>query len=149
MTALDIRDMTADDLQEVCRIEALSFSHPWSEKTFANALCAPDQCFLCAFPAGKSQPAAFGGYYQVLDEADILNIAVHPDLRGQGIGAQLLEALIRRAAQNGVRTLHLEVRQSNTAAITLYRKFHFVQDGLRPRYYTHPTEDAILMSCAI
>ena len=80
----------------------------------------------------------------VLDEGEILDVAVRRDFRGQGVGGMLLARAITDLKARGGRTLSLEVRVSNASAIALYRRFGFVETGLRKRYYENG-EDAILM----
>jgi ribosomal-protein-alanine N-acetyltransferase len=82
----------------------------------------------------------------IVDEAHIATIAVHPDFRRQGIGEQVLLAALRAARAEGARWAFLEVRAGNTAAQAMYRKYGFVVDGRRPKYYKDNNEDAILMS---
>jgi len=81
----------------------------------------------------------------VLDEGQILNVATHPAWRRRGLADALLTALINEAEKKGLLTLSLEVRESNTAAISLYEKHGFAVAGKRPRFYTHPTEAALVM----
>ena len=78
-------------------------------------------------------------------EADILNLVVAPERRGQGIGRALLQAALTRAAQDGARRIWLEVRESNAAAVHLYETSGFRQTGRRARYYRDPPEDALVL----
>lgn len=82
----------------------------------------------------------------VLDEGDITNVAVRPDRQKEGIGHFLMDSLIRLAEQQGVTTIHLEVRTGNGTAIRLYERMGFTKDGIRKKYYTDPVEDALLMT---
>ena len=83
---------------------------------------------------------------KVLDEGDITNVAVRPDRQKEGIGHFLMDSLIRLAEQQGVTTIHLEVRTGNGTAIRLYERMGFTKDGIRKKYYTDPVEDALLMT---
>ena len=75
----------------------------------------------------------------------MMNLAVHPDFRMQGIATELVERLVTALRENGVYCLMLEVRVSNFQAIALYTKLGFVQIGKRPNYYSHPKEDALIL----
>ena len=82
----------------------------------------------------------------VLDEGDILNVAVRRDRQKEGIGFFLVDSMIRMAQMQGIRVVHLEVRESNESARRLYRRLGFQEDGLRKNYYTEPAEAAVLMT---
>jgi ribosomal-protein-alanine N-acetyltransferase len=88
----------------------------------------------------------YGGIMTVLDESDVVNIAVLPNFRCKGYGRMLLQSLEDMARKNGASLLHLEVRQSNVPAIGLYEGFGFTTDGIRKNYYTKPLENAVLMT---
>ncbi len=75
-----------------------------------------------------------------------MNLAVHPDWKRKGIGSRLVEETLSISRDNGVNKVHLEVRQSNDQAKRLYEKFGFQVIAVRPNYYTHPREDAVLMA---
>jgi len=85
----------------------------------------------------------------ILDEGQIINIAVHPDYRRMGIANALIEKILEYSRGNGIKLLMLEVRESNAAAIKLYEKFEFREVGRRKRYYKNPIEDAILMDMEV
>jgi [ribosomal protein S18]-alanine N-acetyltransferase len=82
----------------------------------------------------------------IIDEAHVATIATHPDYRRQGIGEKILVHSLREAYAEGARRAFLEVRAHNEAAQSMYKKYGFVVDGVRPRYYRDNNEDAILMS---
>lgn len=138
-----IRKMQLSDIDEVCRIEDASFSVPWSRNSFAEALADENNFLLVCEADGKI--AGYADTWCVLDEATITNIAVREDLRGQGIGAQLLKEALDEAKERGISAVTLEVRKSNEPAIKLYNRFGFESVGIRPGYYEKPTEDAIIM----
>ena len=100
--------------------------------------------FLVALEGEKI--VGYCGIVTVLDEGDVVKVAVDQEYQGQGIGTALMENLIQRMQESGVRTIHLEVRQSNESAIALYRKMGFAEDGIRKDYYENPVENALLMS---
>lgn len=145
---LVVRKMTIKDLPAVMDIDRLSFPTPWSERSFHYELNDnPAACLRVAELKGKvAKIAGFIGFWMLVDEAHISTVAVHPDLRGQGIGGVLLEDAIRQAIGLQASLVTLEVRASNQAAIQLYRKHGFEAVGRRVRYYKDNQEDAILMT---
>ncbi len=140
-----VRRMALEDVPAVHEIDLLSFNLPWPERSFRFEI--------------KDNPAARGWVAEVegriaamlmlwfiVDEAHIATIATHPDFRRQGIGEQILLAALRAVREEGARRAFLEVRESNLAAQTLYKKYGFIVDGRRPKYYRDNNEDALLMS---
>jgi len=87
----------------------------------------------------------YGGFWVVVDEGHITNIAVHPEYRSKGIGSKIMEGLIELAKKNGIISMTLEVRESNIVAQHLYAKFGFRPLGRRKGYYQDNNEDAIIM----
>ena len=138
-----IETMTADHVSQVAALEAICFHDPWSEKSVASELNNPLALWLVAEKDGIV--AGYVGSQTVIDETDMMNIAVHPDFRRQGIAQMLVEALVPALAAKGSRYLTLEVRASNDPAIELYRKLGFAEIGRRPRYYRNPREDALIL----
>lgn len=135
--------MEASHIPQIAALERACFSDPWSERSFASELENPLSLWLVALDGDTV--AGYIGSQTVLDEADIMNVAVHPDYRRQRIADSLLSAMERRLAENGVRILALEVRASNAPAIALYEKRGYAQAGLRKNYYFHPREDALIL----
>lgn len=84
-------------------------------------------------------------YLQNAFEAELIDIAVDESLRGNGLAKMLMDEMVRRVQESGIREIYLEVRQSNAAALALYAKYRFEQVGLRKAYYAAPVEDAIVM----
>lgn len=129
-------------LAGVAELEQLCFSAPWSEK--ALELYLGDGVAFVAVDAG-GRVLGYGGMLPSGDEGEILDLAVHPDARRQGLGGALLDALLAEASRRGLRCIALEVRVSNLGAIALYRSRGFAVAGTRRRFYTAPTEDAYTM----
>ena len=139
-----LREMLVDDLEQVMKIETELFSPPWTKEGFFTYLTRKDAMFLVV--EEKGEILAYCGLLMVLDEGDITNVAVRPDRQREGIGHFLMDSLIRLAEQQGITTIHLEVRVGNRTAIRLYERMGFTRDGIRKKYYTDPVEDALLMT---
>lgn len=140
---MEIVKMTEAHVAQVAQLEQLCFSAPWSENAIAGELRNPLSCWLVAAEGDKV--CGYVGSQAVLGEADMMNIAVHPDCRRQGIAKKLVEQLILELKNAGNYQLALEVRASNEAAISLYENIGFRQVGRRPKYYAKPTEDALIL----
>ena len=140
---IEIKTMTEDHVPQIAEMEKLCFSDPWSEKSVASELNNRLSLWLVALDGDTV--AGYVGSQSVLDEADMMNIAVHPDYRRQGIGRDLVLALAGALQKKGIRGLMLEVRQSNAPAIALYEQLGFQQVGMRPNYYRNPKENALIL----
>lgn len=138
-----IRKMQEQDISAIAELEKVCFSDPWSENSIFSELNNPLSYWLVAEIDGNI--AGYVGSQSVLDAADMMNLAVSPNYRRQGIGHALVEELVKHLQTNQVIALLLEVRVSNSPAIALYEKMGFVQVGRRPRYYTNPREDALIL----
>jgi ribosomal-protein-alanine N-acetyltransferase len=132
--------MTSSDVPEVARIETTAFSTPWSEETFRSLLERSGVELWVA--EWGDQLAAYAILWTVLDEGELANIAVRSDLRGRGIGSALLSRMLEVAEDSGVRSLYLEVRESNALAREMYARRGFHEIGVRKAYYEGPREDA-------
>lgn len=138
-----IRLMQHADIHSVFNIEQQVQSHPWSLKQFAEAV----DSYQCTVIEQQGQLVGFCILQPVLDEANLLLMAVAPDQQGKGLGYQLLEYSIAQLPNQPVQ-IFLEVRESNTAAIRLYEKAGFHQIDLRKNYYPNrdgTREHAIIM----
>ncbi len=142
-----IRPAEDADIPSIAELETLCFSAPWSEGALRDTLNSPYARLFCAVDGGSV--IAYGGVYLLGDDADITNIATHPDHRRRGAAAAVLETLIAYAKEHGAQAMHLEVRESNVPAITLYEHFGFAADGIRKNYYKNPTENAVLMTLSL
>ena len=135
--------MKPDHVAQVAALEKRCFSDPWSEKSIAGELENELSVWLVAQEQGTV--LGYVGSQTVLDETDMMNIAVHPDFRRCGIAAELIGELISCLKARGSRCLKLEVRVSNAPAIALYQTMGFVRLGLRKNYYRNPKEDALIL----
>ncbi len=140
---MEIRRMHPIDVPAIAELEKICFCDPWSEKSIASELDNPLSCWLVA--AEGDALAGYVGSQTVLDGADMMNLAVAPEFRRQGIGEELIHELVACLRQKGAVSLALEVRASNAPAIALYEKMGFVPVGRRPNYYRNPKEDALIM----
>lgn len=138
--SLSIVPLAEAHLPALAMVEALCFSEPWSEEALREELFNPCAHFFVA--RCDNEVVGYLGCHLIAGEGYITNIAVFPAHRRQGVARQLLTT----AMMLPLSRLCLEVRASNTAAIALYQSLGFVEDGRRPRFYSHPTEDAVLYS---
>jgi ribosomal-protein-alanine N-acetyltransferase len=137
------------DMDEVSRIEAASFADPWSAQEFRAVLSVPHAIFLVASDDRAGRLAGYVVTMTVLDEAEILNIAVDPPMRGATLGARLLDAALAEVEARGAKKTFLEVRESNEPARKLYTSRGFEEISRRRKYYQSPVEDALVLSRAI
>lgn len=138
-----LRTALPDDVYAMAHIEHAAFSDPWPASGFRELLAASAARVTIAERAGTVV-----GYTVMIvaaDEAELANIAVRDTERGEGLGRRLLDAALAAAVGEGVLSVYLEVRESNTAARGLYTSVGFLTSGRRARYYDKPTEDALLM----
>ena len=138
-----ILPMNESHVAQIAELEKICFSDPWSENSVASELNNPLSVWLVAEENGIV--CGYVGSQTVLDETDMMNIAVHPDFRRKGIAAALIAELVRLLKERGSRILRLEVRESNAPAISLYETMGFTQLGLRKNYYRNPKENALIL----
>jgi len=142
-----VREATVRDLPRILEIERLAFAQPWSLDSFKRELMLPFSRIMVAAPGAIGADRQLAGFlcrWLVADECHILNVAVHPELRRGGVGTALMAEVINEAKAKNIRLVTLEVRRSNVAARSLYRKLTFEERRLRSNYYG-PGEDAIVM----
>jgi ribosomal-protein-alanine N-acetyltransferase len=139
-----IRPMKRDDVESVLSIESRVFTTPWQADTFLNLIRRPgSELWVMEHPVAGI--LAYAVLWCVLDQAELANIAVRSEYRGQGYASRLLERVLQVARNREVGTIYLEVRASNTQASELYERFGFLQVGVRKNYYGKPREDALVM----
>ena len=140
-------EMNADDIPAVARLECECFSDPWSPASLETTLKDKNSAFLVARSDGKV--VGYIGMLLVLDEGQILNVAVSADMRRRGIGRRLIQEMTALGISRGLRFFTLEVREGNLPAICLYEGLGFRKTGRRPDYYTKPCEAAVLMDLTV
>ena len=123
-------------------VEKRCFSKPWTEAMFSGDLESESTIYLGAFSDGIL--VGYAGAWLVAGDADITNVAVIPEKRGQGIAQKLLSELFSRLLENAGEIVRLEVRRSNENAKKLYDKLGFSEIAVRNNYYADPKEDALI-----
>ena len=140
---IDIIPMTEQHVVAVSELEKVCFSVPWSLNAITSELNNPLSFWLVAVEDGCL--LGYIGSQSVMDESNVMNVAVDPSSRRRGVAERLVCSLIDSLRSKGIASLTLEVRASNLPAISLYEKLEFCQVGRRPGYYRHPKEDALIM----
>ena len=135
--------MNETHVAQVAELEKLCFSDPWSLRSITSELSNPLSLWVVAVTGDTV--VGYVGSQSVMGEADMMNLAVVPEHRRQGVGRRLVEELVSRLAANQVKSLTLEVRASNDPAIALYDEMGFRAVGRRPGYYRNPKEDAMIL----
>ncbi|MBQ4510003.1 MAG: ribosomal protein S18-alanine N-acetyltransferase [Clostridia bacterium] len=142
--AITVSKMTEGDAISLAEIDKIVFGGSFTKDDFINYLDSSIYYFYVA----KIDEKAVGyiGYMLIADEADIINIGILPEYRGKSIGNMLMSVMIQELKKNSATCVHLEVRKSNSVAISLYKKYGFIDTGVSKNHYKEPTEDAIRMS---
>ena len=141
---IKIKEMTAEHIHQVAAIEKLCFGNAaWSENSINSELYSDLSLWLVAEDEGVV--VGYVGSQTVFPETDMMNVAVIPERRREGIAEVLIDSLIIALKRNYCSSLTLEVRASNAPAIALYEKMGFRQVGCRPNYYRNPREDALIL----
>ncbi len=152
----NIRPMTLDDVTAVAAIEKAVFPFPWGEQAFRDCLRVNFSAWVVESietdrPLSKPGIVGYAVVMTVLDESELLNIAISPDHQGQQLGEYLMHFMLAQLMARGIKIIFLEVRKSNQIAIRLYQKLNFTEIGLRKNYYQTLVgrEDAILYKCIL
>ena len=143
MEQITFRPMTQADADAVSALEAKCFAMPWSREDFWRET----RNELAEYIVGemRGQVVAYAGAWLSFDQAEVMHVAVAPELRSQGVGTLLFGALIEAVKRRGAKSITLEVRPSNEAAIKLYENFGLRSVGRRKGYYLDNGEDALIM----
>lgn len=137
---MEIKKLSTEYIKAVANIERVCLSSPWNEAALEAEL--NNACAYLYVALDGDKAAGYAAVYCVCGEADIARVAVLPEYRRQGIATQLL---LKSFEENQADCVFLDVRESNAAAISLYKSLGFEQMGIRKKYYSDPTENAILM----
>jgi ribosomal-protein-alanine N-acetyltransferase len=141
---LEIAPMRVADIPDVLRVESLCFTTPWPRNAFHNELTENK---LAHYFVGREGEAivAYGGLWVILEDAHITTVAVHPTRQGQRFGERVLVRLLDESVERGASWVTLEVRESNTVAQSLYKKYGFTVVNTRRGYYSDNDENALVM----
>ncbi len=166
MRFLEIKHLAAEDLPSAVELDRLCFGGLWAIEGYRRELDSPNSDLLGLWTwetedcesgqnrAGPHHPPplqipptliGIGCLWAILEEAHIIMLAIHPQFQRQGLGQALLWALLKSACDRQLERATLEVRDSNLAAVSLYKKFGFKEAGRRKRYYEDTGEDALVM----
>ena len=140
---IKVRVMKEEDIEDILEMERECFATPWSRESFEMELKNKFARYVVAEIDGKV--VGYGGLWLIIDEAHITNIAVREEYRKMDVGSHILSALVAISLKRDIKSMTLEVRESNVAAIRLYEKYDFKEAGVRPKYYSDNNEDAIIM----
>jgi len=135
--------MLERDVDRVVELEASAFGSPWDAETFRRLLGRTGAELMVVDVSDED--VAYAVLWCILDQGELANIAVDEAWRRRGIGARLLDRVLERAKERGVKDLFLEVRQSNNVARDLYLRRGFTSIGMRRNYYDSPREDACVL----
>lgn len=144
MNEYSILSAGIEHIDGIVAIESLSFKTPWTRDAFVYEFTR-NKCAKYIVILSGGMVAAYGGMWLMIDEAHITNIAVHPEFRGAGLGNLLMEKMIELSKSEGAASMTLEVRRNNIPAISLYKKYGFIEAAIRKGYYQDTKEDAIIM----
>ena len=144
MQKADILKADVSDIPEIALIEEKYIPNGWSEKAFSDWTNNQNTVIFKAVLDGEIIGFANGSW--VLDEAELLNIAVVDQARRKGVAAMLLDALENYFMEKNAEKIFLEVREKNLSAINFYEKHGFVKNGLRKNYYSNPIDNGVLMT---
>lgn len=144
-----IHAASADQASLLADLHARAFDRPWSAAEVSK-LMGNAAVFAILSQAG-SAPSGFAMAWAAAGDSELLTVAVLPEARRQGLGAELVGAAAAAALARGAGSMHLEVAEDNSAARALYEKLGFTQTGRRPSYYAaaHGRVDAITMRLAL
>ena len=135
-------ELGADDVRDLMELEGLCFDYHWTEEQFLLGL--KSRAFKVLGVRVDGRLAGYMAFSLIEDEMEVLNLAVHPDFRRQGLGEMLLARSFEVCTANGIAKSFLDVKISNEPALALYRKFGYKKIGVRKRYYPDTKEDALL-----
>ena len=144
MASAIIEKITESDVSSLAKIDEVVFGGTFKESDFLGYIDSTIYRFFVA--KIDENTVGYIGYTVIVDEAEIINVGVMPEYRGQKIGNALMDIMIEDLKKNGVSCVHLEVRKSNFVAISMYEKYGFIAISVSKNHYTNPTEDAIRMT---
>ncbi len=144
---IEIVPLEVAHIRDIAQLEELCFPDPWTEDMFIQLLSNPLAVFITAQKDGEV--VGYAGIYHILSEGQLMNIAVKEEYRRLGIAEKMFDFILEYAKENDIEVITLEVRKENDPAISFYEKLGFEKVGERPGYYSHPTDDAVLMNYSV
>lgn len=147
MSRIELKPLQLSDCEAVAELAKKCLPEHWSLDSVRSVLKYENNIYYVAHSIEQSLVVGFAGIMVIADEAELLNIAVAPEFRRQGIGKVLLRQMLQEAKECGAFRILLEVRESNLTAQSLYRQYQFAEIGTRRKYYHNPVEDAVIMEC--
>ena len=139
----DIIKARLEHLDDVSKLEKLCFSVPWTEGQLLSEIESEYGCIFIKYDG--EDPVCYCIWHMAGDQAELYRIGTDPDKRGKGYADILIKAGLDWAKIRSAESVFLEVRAGNNPAISLYQKHGFENIGIRKKYYTNPTEDAVIM----
>ncbi|MBP0018656.1 MAG: ribosomal protein S18-alanine N-acetyltransferase [Cyanobacteria bacterium SBLK] len=144
LSTLRILPLTREGLEAAVELDRLCLGGMWSLSGYQRELDSPNSEILVLSPPDNAI-VGLGCFWAILEEAHITLLAIHPDYQGRGLGQLLLYSLLDKAVSRQLERATLEVRPSNTIALSLYQKFGFKEAGRRKKYYPGTDEDALIL----
>jgi ribosomal-protein-alanine N-acetyltransferase len=144
---VDLVPLSAEHLQSIMVIEKACFSEPWSKEDFQKLVDDPRA--ICLAALYNDRVVGYSCAWIVIETAELGNLAVAPEYQRLSVGRRLLEETIRLCASRRAGAVFLEVRRSNSRAISLYEGYGFRKIGVRRRYYSNPVEDALVLKLGL
>lgn len=138
-----IENLNLTHIEEIYDIEKRCFSDAWSRQSFIDEIDNENSVFIVVKKEDKI--VAYSGFWYIVDDAQIMNVAVDIAYKGMKISHILMKEMIQRARDKNMATMSLEVRVSNEIAINLYKGYGFEIVGVRKQYYQDNKEDAYIM----
>lgn len=138
-------ELRAEHIDAVAALEELCFSHPISKKNLELFLLGTIGKGFVSFDTKNENISAYGGVMVAAGEAQVLNVATHPEYRRLGLGREIMSKIITHSVSCGAEYITLEVREGNAPAIALYASLGFSVVGRIKGYYKDPSEDALVM----
>ena len=132
-----------EHLDDILNLEKMCFLDPWTEGQLLSEIESEYGCIFVKYDDGV--PTGYSIWHMAGDQAELYRIGTNPDQRGNGYAHALMESGIIWAKMQDAESIFLEVRAGNNPAISLYEKHGFENIGIRKKYYTNPTEDAVIM----
>ena len=136
---------SSEDLEGLLAVEEASFLNPWTRDMYQAELQNPGVSYLLVAKDAAGRVIGFCGFWRILDELHINNLAVLPEFRRQGIASSILARVFAEGRKVGAARATLEVRRSNDIARRLYERLGFTVNGVRRGYYRQPEEDALVL----